>query len=108
MVCAGAVSRTIAGTHPTILDRLGPVKAASLRVASRAANTMRAGIPVSTYEDLATAQAILISAPDSEAPSIIADFAKATLRWKHKVIILADSQLDVSILRPVAAHGAAI
>jgi predicted short-subunit dehydrogenase-like oxidoreductase (DUF2520 family) len=63
---------------------------------------------VSTYEDLATAQAILISAPDSEAPSIIADFAKATLRWKHKVIILADSQLDVSILRPVAAHGAAI
>jgi hypothetical protein len=106
MVCAGAVSQTTAGTHPAILDRLGPVKAASLRVASRAANAIRAGTPVAVYEDLAPVSTILISVPDAEVQGITAELAAASLRWKNKTVVLADSQFDSAVLEPLATLGA--
>jgi len=107
MVCAGAVSRTTAGTHPRILQHLGPVKAASLRVASRAVNAIRAGTPVSTYQELGAVSVILISAPDAEIEALVAEFANSGLRWKQKTVLLADSQFDSAVLSRVAEAGSA-
>src|SRR5512133_612805 len=105
MVCAGAVSRTTVGTHPGILQQLGPVKAASLRVASRAVNAMRAGTAVSTYQELAEVSVILISAPDAEIELIIGQLATAGLRFRHKVILLADSEFDSGALLALTTAG---
>lgn len=106
LVCAGPVSRSSIATDHHVLDRLGPVKAASLRVASRAVNTMRAGTPVNTYEDLAGARLILISAPDDELAGIVNGFSKAGLRWNSHVVALVDSEYDSAALQPFAKAGA--
>src|SRR3954462_15705100 len=101
MVCAGAVSRTTAGSHPGILQQLGPVKAASLRVASRVVNAIRAGNPVSTCQELAGVSVILISAPDADLESLILEISSSGLQWKQKTLLLADSQFDSTVLVPL-------
>ncbi len=48
---------------PGILSHLGPVKAKSQRVARRATNFLRAGIPTDSYEAFEDVQVILIHVP---------------------------------------------
>src|SRR5258708_29679037 len=60
LVCAGQVSRSGLVRLPALAEQLALVKSTHLRQASRAANALRAGTAVSTYEQLAKAKTFLI------------------------------------------------
>jgi predicted short-subunit dehydrogenase-like oxidoreductase (DUF2520 family) len=108
LVCAGATSRSEIAKLPHLAEQLGPVKSFSLRVASRAVNAMRAGYPVSTYEELDCADSIIISAPDSHTPHLITELGSARMRWKKKSVVLCNSTFESRHLGRMAEHGASI
>ncbi|MDQ6759500.1 MAG: hypothetical protein M3Z32_06485 [Acidobacteriota bacterium] len=85
---------------------LGPVKAPSLRVASRIANTLRTGYPVPEYQQLEQCSLILISVPDKAVMNIVAELASHPLTWARKTVILCSSVLGSEKLSPLAAQGA--
>ena len=60
---AGAVAKCLIGKLPSKTGEVGPVAAVSYRVASRIANTLRAGYPVRAPDELDAAAVILFHAP---------------------------------------------
>ncbi len=108
LVCAGTISRAEITRVPNLISHLGPIKAASMRVASRAANTFRAGYAVQTYEDLNEAPLILISAPGDRAPELIEDMSQAELNWPRKTVVLTGSSLDSNALACFETKGASV
>lgn len=89
-------------------ERLGPVKAPSLRVASRIANSLRAGYPVADYQHFEQCGLILISVPDGWVGSIVAEMASYPLTWTRKTVVLCSATLGSEALAPMAAHGAQV
>ncbi len=106
LVASGSVIESPFARLPALLDRLGPVKSGSLRLASRVANGLGAGHSVSRYADLADAPVLVIVAPDEEVPKLARELAACGLAWKSKTVLLAGSWLDSSCLAPLAAQGA--
>lgn len=65
LVCAGGVSRTFVARMPTLLATISVVKAGSLRVARRIANSLRAGDPADQYSALAGCDVVWVAVPES-------------------------------------------
>lgn len=93
---------------PAALDGLGPVKGLSFRVASRIANTMRAGHPVNCYQELDECGVVIITVPDRLLPRIVEEMGSSGVGWQGKAVILCDSDRDSSGLAPLSAQGAAV
>lgn len=89
-------------------ERLGPVKAPSVRVASRISNSLRAGHPVVDYREFEDCALILISIPDSLLPKIIADLSSQQLTWTNKAVVLCSALLGTMDLDSLAATGASV
>lgn len=102
---AGKISPALAKL-PGLNSLLGPVKASSLRVASRIANQLRAGRPVSSWTDMSACTLILFSISDEEIPEAIHAAASADLDWSNKAVVLFGSGLGSSDLSELAAKGA--
>ena len=106
LVASGSVIESPFARLPALLNRLGPVKSGSLRLASRVSNGLGAGYPVSRSEDLADAPIIILIAPDEEVPKLARELADCDIDWKGKTAILAGTWLGSSTLGPLAARGA--
>jgi hypothetical protein len=106
LLCAGSVSRTglsrLAGLH----DRLGPVKAPTRPAASRAANNLKAGYPVESFEQLAEARQILIRVPDDQLESHCRDLLEARENWTGRRIFLWSSLHGSHSLKAFRERGA--
>jgi predicted short-subunit dehydrogenase-like oxidoreductase (DUF2520 family) len=89
-------------------ERLGPVKSASYRVASRIANMLRAGHPVREYAELDTCRLILVSVPDEIVSKIVAEMAASEISWRGKAVLLCDTWLDSEELRELSMRGASV
>jgi hypothetical protein len=105
---AGAVRRSLIGGFVARSRDVGPVAAASFRVASRLANTLKGGYPVREPAALATARAILFYAPSSEVAAHLAILGDASLDWSTQALILCNCQADPEILAPFREKGASI
>src|SRR5437763_16682721 len=79
-------------------ERLGPVKAPSVRVASRISNSLRAGHPVVDYQEFDDCALILISIPDSLVPKIVAELLPQPLTWCNKAVVLCSPLLGTNDL----------
>jgi len=77
IIGAGGVNRSFLARMPVLLTRVGPIKAASFRVARRIANTLRAGEAVMNYAALASCDLIWIAVPDAGLERIARDLAAA-------------------------------
>ena len=106
LVASGSVIQSPFARLPALLDRLGPVKSGSLRLASRVSNGLGAGHPVSHYADLADAPVVVVIAPDEEVPKLALELAGSGIDWKGKTAMLAGTWLGSSSLAPLAARGA--
>jgi signal transduction histidine kinase len=84
---------------------LGPVAAASLRVASRLANRLKAGVAVQP-EALAEAELILITGPEADFADLLHLAISAGMDWKGRTAVLLDFRRDASDLAPLQALGA--
>ena len=107
LIAAGGVNRTFVARMPVLLARMGPVKAASFRVARRIANTLRAGEAVMNYGALAPCDLIWIAVPDTGLDRVSRDLAAAT-PLAGKIAVLCGSARDSFWLGPLLSGGARV
>src|SRR5437660_9487619 len=88
LIAAGKLTDSPLVRMWALRERLGPVKASSMRVASRIANSLRAGHPVGDYEKFEGCGLILISVPDALLPKIVAELSTQPLTWADKTLVL--------------------
>jgi hypothetical protein len=89
-------------------ERLGPVKSASYRVASRIANMLQAGHPVKDYAEFKTCDLILVSVPEETISQVVSEMASSEISWPGKAVVLCSTWLDSGELQKLAALGASI
>lgn len=106
LFAAGPVSSALSRL-PALPTQLGPVTAASLRVASRIANGLKAG-QAARPEEMGTASLLLVSGPDAGLPALLDLAREAGLSWTKRAIVLLDSRLDSHDLEWFAQQGAEV
>jgi len=106
LIAAGPVSPALARL-PGLHAQLGPVTAASLRVASRIANGLKAGHHA-TPKKMDEASLILVSGPEPALPALLELAHSAGLDWSKRAIVLFDSHLDSNDLAAFAHLGAEV
>jgi hypothetical protein len=87
---AGAVGASLIGLLPSKGRDVGPVCAVSYRVASRTANTLRAGYPVRTARDLHGVPCVLFHSPPEYMDSLLGLLDEAGIEWSGKSIVFCD------------------
>ncbi len=108
LVGVGPVSVSWVAKLPGLRENLDFVKSGSLRVASRIANSIRAGAAVDTYEDLRKAELILVSVPEPDLPNTLRDMKAAALRWDNVSLVLCGKQFGTQDLLPFREIGATV
>ncbi len=103
---AGAVSASLIGRLPGKARDLGPVSAVSYRVASRIANTLRAGYPVRTANELGRAHSIFFHSPPEFSEDLIAQLEEAEIDWGGKALIFCDCSMENAIRQRFRTRGA--
>lgn len=106
LAVTGKIMRSFVLDLPGFRERIGPVKASSLRVASRITNTLHAGFPVSDYGDFEPCRAILLCLSDPLLPEVVDELVNAPLDWAGRTVILSESRLSSEALRRLASCGA--
>jgi predicted short-subunit dehydrogenase-like oxidoreductase (DUF2520 family) len=91
----------------SVMAELGPIKGRTNRLSRRASNFLRAGVPVSSYEELDDARVILIHVPDSSVAGVVQELSLAGLNFNSKVFLLCETWQSSDALAPLAGHGAA-
>ncbi len=106
LIAAGPICPALARL-PGLHTQLGPVTAASLRVASRIANQLKAG-QAARINEMGAASLLLVSGPDAAIPSLL-DLARTSeLDWQKRALVLLDTRLDSNDLAEFAARGAEV
>jgi predicted short-subunit dehydrogenase-like oxidoreductase (DUF2520 family) len=107
LVAGGAVAKDCANTL-RLSERLGPVAALSFRVASRIANSIRAGRPVKAYADLDGCDAIIVAVPDSALGQAVASLRHCGVNWSGVAALLYSARCDSSELKDLQKEGASV
>ena len=89
-----------------LVKNLGPVKSATVRVARRLSNALRAGYAVEQYEDLQAANLIFLRFPDAAVARIVQEVCASELVLKDMSFVLCESWLTSDVLYPLATRGA--
>jgi predicted short-subunit dehydrogenase-like oxidoreductase (DUF2520 family) len=105
LIAAGATAKACV-TSMRLAERLGPVAASSYRVASRIANTLRAGYAVKSYAEVKGANPVVVCVPDSALPRTIQSVSTAGIQWKGVVALLYSTRRDSREIRPLREAGA--
>src|SRR5579863_8161588 len=107
LIGAGGVNQSFLARLPAVLEQLGPVKGASLKVSRRIANGLRAGFGVHDYQALATCGFIWILAPETALDFIAAELVSA-VSLEGKTIVLCDALRDSLRPSPLRMTGARV
>ena len=89
-------------------EMLGPDKAASFRLASRIANSLRAGHPVQDYSQFDACRLIVISVPDQALARALEELRAAPISWSGKSVLLCSPSRGSLDLREFSVRGASI
>ncbi len=106
LVGAGKLTDSPLARLRNLGSHLGPVKAPSLRVASRIANTLRAGYAVDGYAGFESCPLVLISVPGRLLASTVDELALAPFSWLGKLAVLCSNEAGCNELAPLAELGA--
>jgi hypothetical protein len=91
LVAAGAVNSSFIGRLPGKARALGPVVGVSYRVASRIANSLRAGKAARSVDELNDFRLILFHSYPSQHDTLIAMLKEAEIQWQGKSLLFCDS-----------------
>ena len=89
-------------------ERLGPVKSASYRVASRIVNMLRAGHPVKDYAQFQACDLILVCVPDENVAQVVSEMLLSPVSWHGKAVVLCSAWLDSGALHDFSPRGASV
>src|ERR1700677_3613425 len=96
LISAGGVHDSFVTRMPRILSSLGPVKAASLRVAARIVNSLRAGVAAEQYSELEKCSLIWIAVPDAVLDKIQRELAAGTSFDGTMIVICGSMRSSLS------------
>lgn len=103
---AGAVGASLIGRLPSRARDVGPVCAASFRLASRIANTLRGGYAARSADDLNAIPAVLVHAPAENLDNLLELAEKAAIEWAGKALIFCNCAPGEEIRGRLEAKGA--
>ena len=89
-------------------ERLGPVKSASYRVASRIANMLQAGHPVKDYAEFESCLLILVCVPEETVSQVVSEMASAGISWRGRAVVLCSTWQDSGELHQLSVGGASV
>lgn len=90
---------------PSLLSRLGPVKAPTFQHSSRVCNALRHGFPVREWCELRAASAVLVSSSEDDWDETSRRLAEVNRSWKGVPVIWLGEPTDLR-KSPLAAAGA--
>ncbi len=108
LVAGGQVSRSFLVRLPRLCERIGPVKGASTRVASRVVNAIHAGFPVQDFKSVTGARIVAIHVPCDGLRPALDQMLAASADWHGKTVLLCDPALSSLALAPLASAGARV
>jgi predicted short-subunit dehydrogenase-like oxidoreductase (DUF2520 family) len=108
LVAGGQVSRSFLVRLPRLRERIGPVKAASVRVASRVVNAIHAGYPVRDYQSVTEARIIAVHVPGELLAHTLEQLRAAQANWHGKTVLLCDAVRSSAALETLAVAGASV
>lgn len=107
LVASGPTRHNLVARLSRLVPLLGPVKAPSLRTASRIANSLRAGWPARNWTDLAGADIVIIAMPSARMfARTVAEMALLQEFWRGKIVVAADTPHGRQGLMPLVCQGA--
>jgi hypothetical protein len=106
VIGAGGLSKSLIGRLPRKSRQIGPVAGVSFRVASRMANSLRAGYAARNADDLDGTPVILFHAPADQVPVIAELLEGGQIGWKDKSLIFCDCDVPVPVLERFQTLGA--
>lgn len=106
LLVAGPMSPTLFRL-PNLSAHLGPVASASLRVASRLANRLKAGTAVAP-DQLTTAELVLVSGPEADFHALLTLALHPDINWTGRTVLFLDFHHDSSDLLPLRHRGASV
>ena len=105
LIAAGSLGKTLIGRLPAKSRQIGPVAAVSYRVASRIANSLRAGRAVRDLAELADYQIILFHAPPEQIRLLLQLCFAAPLNWQGRAVIFCDCEPPSGALARLHSDG---
>lgn len=96
LIAAGAVNSSFIGKLPGKARALGPVAAISYRVASRIANSLRAGKAARSPDELDSVRLILFHSPAAQQVALLDLLKAASIQWQGKSLIFCDSDASAA------------
>jgi hypothetical protein len=106
VIGAGALSKSLIAQLPAKSRQIGAVAGSSYRVASRMANSLRAGYPARDVCELDASPVILFHAPVVHIRTIALLLAEARIEWKDKPVIFCDCEVPLAVVERFRALGA--
>src|SRR5579864_2679296 len=95
LISAGGVAQSFLVRFPSLIARIGFVKAVSLRVSRRIVRTLRAGVAVERYGDLDACRTIFVAVPDGALEAVMRELA-AEVSLERKMVVICESRLETA------------
>ena len=106
VIGAGALGKSLIGQLPRKSLQIGPVAGASFRVASRMANSLRAGHAARNADELDVMPAILFHAPANQVCAIAGLLETAKIDWTGKALVFCDCKPSCALRKRFQLRGA--
>src|SRR5260370_35630402 len=108
LIGAGKLAGSPVARFQWLSKQLGPVKSSSFRLASRIANSLRAGHPGKDYAEFDACRLILVSVPDEMLPRVVGELASAGISWRGKAVVVCTAWLNSRSFEALSRARAAV
>jgi hypothetical protein len=106
VIGAGALSKSLIGQLPRKSRQIGAVAGVSYRVASRLANSLRAGHAARSVDELDASPVILFHAPALQVLFLAELLAQARIQWRGKPLVFCDCEAPPALQERFRTMGA--
>jgi hypothetical protein len=90
---AGAAARTMLAELPSLRQELGPVGAATIKVAARIANALKTGYAARDLTSFNECEVILVCAPDTGLDRAVDILQQSEIDWRFKIVLFCVSDV---------------
>jgi len=108
LIGAGAVAASLVGKLATKAGGLGPIVGVSYRVASRIANTLRAGTAARSAAALDPVRLVVFHSPPDQVDSLMEAAGSVEISWTGKNVLILDCDPSHPVPAWFAARGASV
>lgn len=105
LITSGPTRHNVFARFPKLAHFLGPIRATSVRTATRAANQFRAGWAAGSWGEALASPLIVVQ---SAGPKLFAEMQALGKEWRERVVLACDAETDLRRLAELEALGALV